>query len=87
MAQSMVDQRLLQIPGLSDQIKVEDDVFARPGPSGDDVQTKLESLEGHVTVIRSHLEKKPRKMTLAMLNNKLDRIIEILQVNGFNMGL
>ena len=50
--------------------------------SSSDVQSKLESLEGHVTIIRSHLEKKPRKMTMAILNDKLDLIIDVLQRNG-----
>ena len=51
----------------------------------DDIQNKLDSLEGHVTVIRSHLEKKPWKMTLAMVSSKLDRILHILERNGFHM--
>ena len=51
----------------------------------DVIQNKLNTLESHMTVIRSHLEKKPVKMTLATISNKLDHLLMILEKNGFNV--
>ena len=43
---------------------------------------KLIQLEQNVTAIRSHLESKPRKVTMVQLDDKLDLIINILIQNG-----
>ena len=54
-----------------------------PVPREKDVQSSLVKLETDVASIRSHLETKPKKITMAQIDKKLDSIIEIFLQNGF----
>ena len=49
---------------------------------------KLTVLEENVNAIRSHLEKKPKKITIKELSEKIDLILKILLHNGmvYNEG-
>ena len=42
----------------------------------------LVRMESDITAIRSQLERKPRKITLAQMDAKIDTIIKILLQNG-----
>ena len=47
-----------------------------------DLDQTLTELEQNVTAIRSHLENKPKKITMKQLDQKLDLILKILIQNG-----
>ena len=42
----------------------------------------LSCLQENVNLIRNHLEKKPNKLSMKKLDNKLDLILDILKKNG-----
>ena len=50
--------------------------------SSKDVGQSLVRLETDVTAIRSQLERKVKKITLAQIDGKLDTILKILMQNG-----
>ena len=51
-------------------------------PAQQTVQETLVQLETDVVAIRSHLERKTKKVTMVQLDQKLDTIIKILNQNG-----
>ena len=50
---------------------------------GRKIDETLADLETNVTAIRTHLENKPKKISMKQLDQKLDQILKILYQNGF----
>ena len=46
------------------------------------MQTSLTNLEAEISAIRKKLDTKPRKVTIATLDDKLNLIVKILNQNG-----
>ena len=48
------------------------------------IDETLSSLQENVNFIRDQIEKKPKKLSLKKLDEKLTMILKILKKNGFN---
>ena len=48
------------------------------------IDETLSSLQENVNFIRDQIEKKPKKLSLKKLDEKLSMILKILKKNGFN---
>ena len=66
----------------SEMIQLLNQIPIEEKPSG--IDETLTSLQENVNFIRDQIEKKPKKLSLKKLDEKLIMILKILKKNGFN---